>query len=140
MSKKTNIIIGALILVIVAVVIIVGVSKKQSTVAPGAVGDIPTQTNVQSSTGQTPAETPVVAKDTYTLAQIAAHSTKADCWTTVNGNVYNVTSWISQHPGGQEAILSLCGKDGSAAFNGQHSGDRRPATELASFKIGTLAK
>ena len=52
--------------------------------------------------------------------------------------MYDVTSWISQHPGGEQAILGLCGIDSSDAFNGQHGGQRRPATELASFKIGIL--
>lgn len=74
----------------------------------------------------------------YTLAQVATHNTPANCWTAINGGVYNVTSWISQHPGGSQAIINLCGIDGSAAFNDQHGGERRPASELASFKIGTL--
>jgi hypothetical protein len=38
------------------------------------------------------------------------------------------------------AILSLCGKDGTVAFNAQHGGQGRPETELASFKIGTLVQ
>jgi cytochrome b involved in lipid metabolism len=58
----------------------------------------------------------------------------------VNGGVYDLTSWIGQHPGGSKAILGICGKDGSAAFNEQHSSQRRPANELAGFKIGVLAK
>lgn len=74
----------------------------------------------------------------YTLAQVATHKTPSDCWTTINGGVYDVTPWISKHPGGAEAIVSLCGIDGSLGFNGQHGGERRPATELASFKIGNL--
>lgn len=75
---------------------------------------------------------------TYTTAQVAQHSSSSSCWTAINGKVYDVTAWISQHPGGQQAILSLCGKDGSAAFNGQHGGQARPASELASFYIGVL--
>ena len=74
----------------------------------------------------------------YTLAQVAAHNNKSNCWTTINGGVYNVTSWIGEHPGGAQAIISLCGIDGSDAYNGQHGGERRPANELASFKIGIL--
>lgn len=77
---------------------------------------------------------------TFTLAQIAAHNSAQSCFTTVEGSVYDVTSFIDQHPGGVEAILSLCGKDGTTAFTNQHGGQRRPANELASSKIGTLAK
>ncbi len=80
------------------------------------------------------------ATGSYTLAQVAAHTDAKSCWTTINGGVYDVTPWISQHPGGAAAILSLCGKDGSAAFTDQHSGQARPASELAGFKIGTLSK
>jgi hypothetical protein len=57
----------------------------------------------------------------------------------INGGVYDLTAWISKHPGGERAILSICGKDGSAAFNDQHGGQRRPANELSGFKIGTIA-
>ncbi len=76
----------------------------------------------------------------YTLSEVVSHKTEKDCWTTINGNVYNVTTWISEHPGGKEAIISLCGIDGSAAFNGQHGGQARPANELSGFIIGTLTK
>jgi cytochrome b involved in lipid metabolism len=75
----------------------------------------------------------------YTAAQVAEHSTAASCWTSINGSVYDVTTWIGKHPGGPDRILSLCGNDGSTAFNGQHTGQARPMNELASFKIGTLA-
>lgn len=74
----------------------------------------------------------------YAMADITSHNNKSDCWSVVNGGVYNLTSWISNHPGGQQAILSICGKDGSAAFNGQHGGQQKQADILASFKIGEV--
>jgi cytochrome b involved in lipid metabolism len=76
----------------------------------------------------------------FTAAQVAAHASVASCYSSINGAVYDLTSWISQHPGGSAAIKGLCGKDGSAAFNGQHGGQGRPESELAGFKIGTLVK
>ena len=83
--------------------------------------------------------TPASVLTSYTLAQVALHANATSCWSAVNGGVYDLTAWIGQHPGGKQAILSICGKDGSAAFNDQHSGQRRPANELASFKIATLS-
>lgn len=77
---------------------------------------------------------------TYTLADVAKHNSGTSCWTAINGSVYDVTSWVNQHPGGPDAILSLCGTDGSTAFNGQHGGQAQPAQELATFKIGSLSK
>lgn len=73
----------------------------------------------------------------YTLAQVTMHASSKSCWTIIQGNVYDLTSFINQHPGGPEFILSICGKDGTAAFENQHSGQRRPQNELTSFKIGT---
>lgn len=87
---------------------------------------------------QTTPTKPTQAPGTFTLAQMAMHNSSASCYTTINGAVYDVTAWIQKHPGGAQAILSLCGKDGSAAFNGKHGGQRRPEQELATFKIGVL--
>ncbi len=73
-----------------------------------------------------------------TLAEVAKHSMRTSCWSTLNGSVYDLTSWIPNHPGGEEAILYLCGIDGTQAFNTQHGGDSKVAKILGGFKIGTL--
>ncbi len=86
----------------------------------------------------TPTPTPTPAPQGYTLAQVATHDSASSCWTAINGKVYDLTSWISKHPGGRAAILSLCGRDGSAAYNDQHAGERRPANELAGFYLAPL--
>ena len=88
----------------------------------------------------TTATSTTVAPTGITMAEVKKHNKASDCYTAINGNVYNVTSWIDQHPGGADAIISLCGIDGSSAFDSQHGGERRPESELASFKIGALAK
>ena len=74
----------------------------------------------------------------YTLADVAIHNYATSCWTAISGKVYNLTSWINQHPGGKQAIISLCGKDGTEAFNAQHGGQARPEQELKNFLVGTL--
>ena len=96
-------------------------------------------TSVKTGT-TTPAVTvPAVSSGTsYSMAQVAAANSKTKCWTTIGGNVYDLTSWIAQHPGGQGAILGICGKDGTAVFDAQHGGQSRPEQELKSFLIGTL--
>jgi cytochrome b involved in lipid metabolism len=75
---------------------------------------------------------------TYTLTQVSTHNSSTSCWTTISGAVYNLTDWIAQHPGGEGAILSICGKDGTSAFMGQHGDGGRAAKMLTTFKIGTL--
>ena len=83
---------------------------------------------------------PSAPTKSYSLNDVSTHKDASSCWTAINGNVYDVTSWIDQHPGGRQAILSICGKDGSSAFDNQHGGQRRPESELANFIIGTLIK
>ncbi|NDF42728.1 MAG: cytochrome b5 domain-containing protein [Actinobacteria bacterium] len=73
------------------------------------------------------------------LATISTmHKDSTSCWSAIDGNVYDLTSWITQHPGGAGVIKGMCGKDGTAAYNSQHRGQGRPASELARFKIGSL--
>lgn len=76
----------------------------------------------------------------YTLADVATHGNVTSCWSAINGKVYDLTTWINQHPGGQQRILSICGTDGSSAFNAQHSGQARPANELTNLYIGSLTQ
>ncbi len=83
----------------------------------------------------TPDTTGVTLK-TYTSTDVSSHNSKTSCWSIINGSVYDLSSWVPQHPGGERAILSICGVDGSASFNGQHGGSSKIASILAGFKIG----
>ncbi|MBU6414653.1 hypothetical protein KGQ34_00180 [Patescibacteria group bacterium] len=76
----------------------------------------------------------------FTLAQVAEHNSRMSCWSAINGGVYDLTSWIPNHPGGEQAILQLCGVDGSEQYNSKHGNARKPATILWGFKIGTLTR
>ncbi|HEY4525797.1 MAG TPA: cytochrome b5-like heme/steroid binding domain-containing protein [Candidatus Paceibacterota bacterium] len=76
----------------------------------------------------------------YTLAEVATHATKSDCYTAVRGSVYDLTSWIGQHPGGAKAIEGLCGKDGTDAFVKKHGGQDKQEQTLVTFKIGELVR
>ena len=87
----------------------------------------------------TTAETAAPVKDgVYTAEEIATHNSKESCWSSINGSVYDLTSWIPNHPGGEQGILRICGIDGTEKFIGKHGGAERQATILAGFKIGTL--
>lgn len=93
---------------------------------------------IQSATTTRGAGKKTVNPSGYTLVQVARHNTNNDCWSTISGNVYNLTSWIAQHPGGESAILMICGKDGTRAFEGQHADSGRAQSALASLKIASL--
>lgn len=83
---------------------------------------------------------PAIQAGGISMTQIAQHNSRTSCWSAINGNVYDLTSWIPNHPGGEQAIIQLCGTDGSAKFNGQHGGQQRQAMVLAGFKIGALTR
>ncbi len=76
----------------------------------------------------------------FTLAEVALHAVENDCYSAINGKVYDLGAWVNQHPGGDKNILKICGKDGSAAYSGQHGGEQKPEQILAGFEIGILKK
>ncbi len=67
------------------------------------------------------------------MADVAKHNTQQDCWAAVDGDVYDLTSWISRHPGGADKIIPLCGTDASAAFRNQHGSQERPKPAARQF-------
>jgi cytochrome b involved in lipid metabolism len=75
---------------------------------------------------------------TYSFEEVQTHNSKQSCWSAIRGKVYDLTSWISNHPGGEKAILSICGKDGTEAFVNQHGGKDKPEKALSQFEIGEL--
>ena len=88
----------------------------------------------------TPTATPTATKAGYTMADVKQANTRAKCWSAIDGNVYDLTAWISAHPGGAEAITFLCGIDGSNAFKAQHEGQGRPSMRLSQYLLGPLTR
>jgi nitrate reductase (NAD(P)H) len=68
-----------------------------------------------------------------TLAEIQAHD-KAEPWFVVNGEVYDGTGFLGEHPGGAESILISAGEDATEDFMAIHS----PEAKLKLAKV-TLA-
>ena len=88
-----------------------------------------------ASPSPTPTET---AEPGFTLAEVSTRNTASECWVAISGNVYDLTRWIAQHPGGSSAITQLCGTDGTRAFTSQHGGQSNPTSTLAGYLIGPL--
>jgi hypothetical protein len=112
--------------------------KPTPSVTPAA-APTPTPSAVASST-PTPAPVPTATKVGYTMAQVRANNTAANCWAVIDDSVYDLTNWIKSHPGGSGAILGLCGVDGSSSFNARHGGQSSPKSTLAGYLLGPLAK
>jgi len=51
------------------------------------------------------------SKRIYTAADVAKHNSKASCWVTRKGQIYDVTAFVGDHPGGDDLILDWAGKD-----------------------------
>jgi len=61
------------------------------------------------------------ARPLLTVQEVAKHSSKEDCWVIIENNVYDVTTFLSDHPGGKRAILMYAGKDGTKEFKMLHN-------------------
>jgi len=71
-------------------------------------------------------------------AEVARRGSAEECWTIVDGSVYDMTTFIQRHPAGSGDIIDMCGKDASDAFLGEHEGQGEPEKWLATLKIGVL--
>ncbi|RYP10800.1 hypothetical protein DL764_000422 [Monosporascus ibericus] len=73
----------------------------------------------------------------FTARDVAAHRSATDAWMVIHGEVYDVSKYINDHPGGAEVLIEAAGTDASEAFdNAGHSED---AFEImAEYRIGKL--
>jgi cytochrome b involved in lipid metabolism len=124
MTKKIIGILALLILIVGAGFLLVFSNNKKAVV-----GIDYTDSNTTSSTTQ---------NLSITIQEVSTHKDATSCWSVINGSVYNLSIWIGRHPGGEEAILAICGKDGSFMFDGQHGDSKKVLNILEKFKIGTL--
>ena len=45
----------------------------------------------------------------FTLEEIQFHNTKDDCWVIIGGEVYDLTHYLKEHPGGPTPLLLYSG-------------------------------
>lgn len=50
------------------------------------------------------------------MYELGKHFTKHDAWTAINGSVFDITGFVSEHPGGA-VLLKAAGKDGTSLFS-----------------------
>lgn len=43
------------------------------------------------------------------MQEVAKHNKREDCWVVIHGKVYNLTDFLSDHPGGVGPILAKAG-------------------------------
>lgn len=83
--------------------------------------------------------TPSAGEDGISIGDVAGHDDSASCWVAIDGTVYDLTEWVTEHPGGPDRILGICGTDATEDFAAQHEGMELPAERLAQFEVGELA-
>lgn len=54
------------------------------------------------------------------LEEIMKHNTEEDCWVIIKDTVYDLTKFLSDHPGGKKAIMLFAGKDATEEFDMLH--------------------
>ncbi|XP_028163963.1 cytochrome b5 [Ostrinia furnacalis] len=71
------------------------------------------------------------------ISEVKKHKSKKSLWMIIHNDVYDVTKFLEEHPGGEDTLLENAGKDGTQPFEDVgHSEDAREL--LKKFKIGTL--
>lgn len=100
----------------------------------------PTPTSTPTPTA-TPTATPS-SSSALNSSVVATHNTQANCWIIISGKIYDVTSFMSIHPGGVSSIRNYCGQDATNAFNSGSAGHNHSSyarSLLPSYYVADLA-
>lgn len=76
---------------------------------------------------------------------MAKHTSKESCWVILYGNVYDVTDFLADHPGGSKIILKLAGKDCTEEYDPIHppgtiEDNLKPEAKLGRVNLDSLAR
>ncbi|SPQ23162.1 716e37a8-8c46-4a27-b747-94edd8f95578 [Thermothielavioides terrestris] len=78
-----------------------------------------------------------MATKELTYQDVAEHNTKKDLYLVIHDQIYDVTKFVDEHPGGEEVLLDVAGQDATEAFEDVGHSDEARET-LAKLKVGTL--
>ncbi|GJQ14476.1 hypothetical protein GpartN1_g6267.t1 [Galdieria partita] len=101
----------ALIVLILAIYFVFSSFRRESKQKEIATGDKLTKPSKSSFYS---------AKHKFTSAEVSFHNHRDDLWLVIDRKVYDFTSFVEDHPGG-DAILRYAGGDATVGFKGpQH--------------------
>ena len=73
------------------------------------------------------------------MEEVKKHNTKKSLWIVINGNVYDVTKFLEEHPGGTKPLLVFAGKDATESFRSIKNHDSEKVRGFMKyFHIGKL--
>ncbi|KAK4990017.1 hypothetical protein LTR66_005821 [Elasticomyces elasticus] len=74
-----------------------------------------------------------------TFSEVSEHTSKKDVYIVVHDKVYDASSFVDEHPGGEEVLLDVGGQDATEAFEDVgHSDEAREI--LDGLLIGKLKR
>lgn len=74
--------------------------------------------------------------DEISLAEVRRHCTPSDCWCAIHGNVLDITTFLSKHPGGDVITLSA-GREATVLAETYHP-NGIPKSVLEKYRIGRV--
>ena len=86
-------------------------------------------------------QTPQTSNLSLTGVEVAKHNSATDCWIIIQSSVYNVSQFLSLHPGGSDRIIPFCGQDATSAYatqGGKGSHSSQAYSDLSKLKLGQL--
>ncbi|HWO12716.1 MAG TPA: cytochrome b5-like heme/steroid binding domain-containing protein [Polyangiaceae bacterium] len=83
------------------------------------------------------AEAPEMRLPSYSWDEIRRHATPDSVWIVIDGDVYDVTNFLREHPGGAERLLEWAGRDASAAFTAAPHGSLTQVLRL-NYRVGRV--
>ncbi|GKT76430.1 cytochrome B2 [Colletotrichum tofieldiae] len=82
-------------------------------------------------------KTQETGRATISLTDLRKHNQKTDCWIAVHSKVWDITDFISEHPGGPSVLLRCAGSNATKIFDEVHAPDILEELPDEKF-IGTL--
>ncbi|KAI9775795.1 MAG: hypothetical protein M1835_005686 [Candelina submexicana] len=75
---------------------------------------------------------------TLDAREVAKHNSPDSCWVILYDQVYDVTKFLPNHPGGSKIILQLAGRDATEEFDPVHPSGTLEETLPSEAKLGAI--
>ena len=73
----------------------------------------------------------------YTRDEVSFHNVVGDAWIIINNDIYDITDFLDDHPGGKSILISVLGGDATIYFEELHNTNILKEYG-GQFKIGVL--
>ena len=115
------------------------VKKAGGTLTNGLWGERLAGEEADQAVKEEPKEIPMTktgVRTDITIDELRKHDDEKDPWFVINGEVYEGSSFLKEHPGGAQSIISAAGLDTSDEFMAIHSETAKGM--MPGYHIGTL--